>query len=317
MPLHHDLTPLPGTSHRDLSSHTPGGRSAPGPALRDAHILASNGELTIAGALVYSSLDHTEHVCLLVQEHRYATGRAEILDGAPVTTTPTIHTGPMPVLISDLAGSLGQDLAPRPTDAKAADMLARELLINALGHRSFAPEHRDEPVKIDIFTDQIRITSPGGLHPDVHPVKQQLEGRRSRNPTLMGLLTELGLARQEGTGLAWAQALAKELGFTLQHEATDDTVVAVLNIDPRRRVRAARKDDRRDRRMRLAPDTVDRMVLDCLTEDRYRTAGELEATLGLSRSTLRAALQRLDDRDLIERRHEARRSPHQAYRQKP
>ena len=316
MPDFHDLTPLPDTSHRDLSSHAPGGRTAPGPAHRDAHILNTAGELTIAGALAFGRLGPRCPPCLLVQEHRYTTGRAEVLDDAPVTTNPTTHTGPIPELLSDLAGSLLQVLAPRHADAAQAELLARELLVNALGHRSFEPAHRDQPVQVDIFTDQVRITSPGGLHPDVQLVKRSLEGRRSRNPTLMAMLTGLGLARQEGTGVAWAQAISRELGYALQYTTTDDTVVATLNIDPKRRVRAARMDALRDPRKRLKPDSVDQMVLDCLTTDRYRSAKELMTTLGRSRGTIRNALERLEGRDLIERRHESRRSPHQGYKLK-
>lgn len=289
---------------------------APGPALIDAHILTPTGELTIAGALAFGRLGEKTPPCLLVREHRHSTGRAEILDGAPVSTSPTTHTGPMPELLSDLAGSLVQALAPRHTDAKQAEVLGRELLVNALGHRSFAPGHLDQPVRIAIFTDQVRITSPGGLHPDVRLVKRHLEGRRSRNPTLMGLLTDLGLARQEGTGLAWAHDLARELGYALHHSATEDAVVATLSIDPKRRVRAARMDALRDPRTRLQPDAVDQMVLDCLTADRYRSAKELMTMLGRSRSTIRNALERLEERDLIERRHESKRSPQQAYRRK-
>ncbi len=316
MPLQNDLSPLPDTSHRDLSSHTPGGRRAPGPALAEAHILTPTGELTIAGALAFGRLGDRCPPFLRVQEHRYTTGRAEILDGAPVTTSPTTHTGPMPELLSDLAGALVQVLAPRHADAAQAELLARELLVNALGHRSFESEHRDRPVQIDIFTDQVRITSPGGLHSDVRLVKRGLEGRRSRNPTLMGLLTNLGLARQEGTGVAWAHDIARELGYALQHTTTDDTVVATLNIDPKRRVRAARMDALRDPRKRLKPDSVDQMVLDCLTTDRYRSAKELMTMLGRSRGTIRNAIERLEGRDLIERRHESARSPHQGYRLK-
>ena len=312
----HDLSPLPGTSYRDITSHTPGGRRAPGPALVEAHILTPTGELTIAGALAFGRLGERCPSCLLVQEHRYTTGRAEILDGAHVTTCPTTHTGPMPELLSDLAGSLVQVLAPRHADAKQAEVLARELLVNALGHRAFEPAHLDQPVKIDIFTDQVRIMSPGGLHQDVKLVKHSLHGRRSRNPTLMGFLTDLGLARQEGTGLAWAQDLARELGYTLHHIATDDAVVTTLSIDPKRRVRAARMDALRDPRKRLQPDSVDQMVLDCLNQDRYRSAKELVTTLGRSRGTIRNALERLEERDLIERRHESRRSPHQGYKLK-
>ncbi len=316
MPQPYDLTPLPATSHRDLSSHVPGGRTAPGPTLSDALILAPSGQLTIAGALAFGRLGAKTPASLLVQEHRHTTGRAEVLDGAPVTTSPTSHAGPARELLSDLAGSLVQVLAPRHADAKQAEVLARELLVNALGHRSFEPEFLDRPVKIDIFTDQVRIVSPGGLHPDVQLVKRRLEGRRSRNPTLLSFLTDMGLARQEGTGLVWADDLARELGYTLHHSATESAVVAPLSVDPKRRVRAARMDALRDPKKRLQSDSVDQMVLDSLTTDRYRNAKELMTMLGLPRSTLRKALERLDDRGLIERRHESRRSPHQAYRLK-
>ncbi len=93
-------------------------------------------------------------------------------------------------------------------------------------------------------------------------------------------------------------------------------MVATLCVDPKRRVRAARMDALRDPKKRLQSDSVDQMVLDSLTTDRYRKAKELMTMLGLPQSTLRKSLERLDDHGLIERRHESRRSPHQAYRLK-
>ena len=284
--------------------------------LKAAGICAATGELTTAGAIAFGRLLTLEHPVLVVEVHDHKAGLAEVREGVQTPPQVTRHVAPARELISDQAGELALKLAPRAHDRGHADHLARELVVNALGHRSFAPPHLHRPVRIDVYTDQVHIASPGGLPPSVRERRGLIEGRRSINPTLMGFLVDLGLARQEGTGLPWAASLATDLGFRLHHEAADDQVTAILEVDPTRRVRASRRDDPSERRRRLAPSLVDQRVLDALFTDRPTTSKELVATLGVSAATLRVALERLVNQGLVERQCSSHRSPHQAYLRK-
>lgn len=110
--------------------------------------------------------------------------------------------------------------------------------------------------------------------------------------------------------------IAPELGYQLRYDTDEEAVVAVLEVDPALIVRAERRTTRKERRRRIHPDVVDGQVLEALSTQRTRTRKDLQRALDLPLSTLRAALERLLEKDLIERTASAARSPHQAYRRK-
>ena len=299
----------------DGSSNTNMPSSPLAPANRD--LLTPTGHLTIAGALTHASIHDPNHPYLLLHYRRYEAGRAEVIahDLAPIED---FHApGPLSACIPDLAEGLLEHAVVRLHDAGLSRQLFDELLVNAIGHRSFAPEHRGDPVSIRHYTDCIRITSPGPLCDKVVLNDKILEGRHSRNPRLMAALTRQGLARQAGMGLAWAQRLAPELGFRLHHEADEHSVTAVLTIDPALAIRADARQRREERRLRLPAGQLERRILEILEDGHARASKELQQQLGMPMSTVNAALRRLVKLGHVAPTEKRARSPKQRYRLAP
>lgn len=72
----------------------------------------------------------------------------------------------------------------------------RELLINAFAHKSFT---LSGDVFINVYSDRLEITNPGGLPLGVTP-SNILHERRRRNPHLIRIMSDLGLMEGEGSG---------------------------------------------------------------------------------------------------------------------
>jgi ATP-dependent DNA helicase RecG len=310
----YELFSIPDTRSQFEKLRFPKGTLPPGADPVEAGICSSSGELTIAGALAVARLEDDSHPYLFIRYRRFDTGMAEVVDGG-IRPREDLHaTGPLSISIPELAEGLLEHAPVRPHDAKLARQLFDELLVNAIGHRSFAPAHRPNPVSIEHYTDCIRISSPGPLCQGVTLNQGILVGRRSRNPNLMALLTRQGLARQANLGQAWVARLAPELGYRAHHEADEDAVVAVLTVDPVMAVRADRRIRKEERRLRLPAGQLERRVMEILADDHARSRKELQQQLDLPLTTISATLRRLAKLGHIEATENNPRSPRQRYR---
>jgi ATP-dependent DNA helicase RecG len=77
----------------------------------------------------------------------------------------------------------------------------KEALLNAVAHRDYGVEGAG--TEIWLFEDRMEITSPGGLVGDLTltEVLSLKRVHRSRNPRLMRVLVDLGVARDQGEGI--------------------------------------------------------------------------------------------------------------------
>jgi ATP-dependent DNA helicase RecG len=77
----------------------------------------------------------------------------------------------------------------------------KEALLNAVAHRDYGVEGAG--TEIWLFEDRMEITSPGGLVGDLtlNEVLSLKRIHRSRNPRLMRVLVDLGVARDQGEGI--------------------------------------------------------------------------------------------------------------------
>jgi len=305
--LHHELFPLRGSGGNHQM------RSFPTGAI-DPTLLTPTNHLTIAGARTLASIHDPAHPYLLLHYRRYEAGRAEVLAGSLPPIEYFLAPGPLSACIPDLAEGLLEHAVVRLHDAGLSRQLFDELLVNAIGHRSFAPEHRDRPVVVEHYTDRIHITSPGLLCPEVSLEDGALAGRHSRNPRLMAQLTRQGLARQAGLGLAWAQRLAPELGYRLHHTTDDASVTAVLTVDPALAIRADARLRREERRLRLPAGQLERRIVELLSDGHAHASRDLQQRLGMPMSTVNAALRRLVKLGHVETTEKRPRSPKQRYR---
>lgn len=241
--------------------------------------------------------------------HLYDTGAAEV-DARGIEP---VHARLVPPPEVEAVQAVASDVLAVHT--RAPDLLERallEVLVNAVGHRSFAPAFVDEPVRVDVFTDLVRVTSPGAAPRPVRALDGTIVGRWSRNPKWMAELCSAGLGHQQGRGLAMAPRLARDAGYGFAVRSTLDAVVAELRAEPER------WDLPRDRVRQRQPDALRaERILDQLTNADTLSVTELAEALQMPASTVRASLRRLVLDGRVEGTCEAARSPLQRYRLTP
>ena len=224
--------------------------------------------------------------------------------------------GPLGELLESLVGEL---LVVGPLHTGPEDLrsdLLRELLVNAVGHRSLTDEVLEEPVLVEVFSDELRVTSPGGLCPEVSLAEGRLHGRWSRNPALMTLLGRLGLARQQGLGLARVLPATALTGCRLDLVANLDQVIAHVVVDPAL-VLANVRPPAAERRQQLPKSLRHQRLLRALSTTPAQTRRELAGRLQCPGPTVRGDLRELIKRELVAPTNPAPRAPNQSYRLTP
>lgn len=213
------------------------------------------------------------------------------------------------VLADEIAVLLGERLPNALFDSVRE--AAEELLVNAVAHRDYTI---DAPIDVDLFTNAVRITSPGApAHANV--VDGAFVGAGARNPALQHLLRLLGRGRQQGMGWPQCLALASAAGLHLQASVDENSTVVTLAIAPPERVRVERTAQHgTERRLRLPGGTWDTRVLELLGDGEAWRPKDIQAALDIPRSTLTTVLRRLADQGHIEPSCIAARSSKQTWR---
>jgi len=286
--------------------------------LKDIGVIAEFGGLTRGGALAFGSeslFDRNPGLGITYRSYDDGAEEAMARELAPVFEK-FIRGGAGG--ITSLAYYLVEWLpVSRPADNPHELFL--ELLVNAIGHRTLAlPNFSDRAhaVHVSAFSDQLRIVNPGALPKGrVRALgRDRLDGRFSRNPNLMRLLGQMGLARQNGLGLAKVRALAPRLGCRLELVDHADSFEARLIVDPDLAVRVQRYGPASaPTRTRMRPEERHACILDALADDEM-SAQDLAAALGWPVPTVRAALNVMVKGKLVKRCSRSARSPRQRYR---
>lgn len=102
----------------------------------------------------------------------------------------------------------------------------KETIINALAHRDYYD--RGARITIELFTDRIEITNPGGLVSAVTP-KDFGTRSHSRNPLVFGLFAKMRMVEQIGSGIGRVKDLMQEQGLPLPQFSFDGMFTVVLN----------------------------------------------------------------------------------------
>lgn len=152
--------------------------------------------------------------------------------------------GPIPVLLSEalrvirrnikvrarITGLLREDVPEYPEEA------LREVIVNALLHREYAPMARGTQVRIEMYPDRLEITSPGGLFGGVAESELMSEPvSSSRNAHLAKLLEDVevpGTGRtvceNRGSGLLATAASLRRAGMQPPEIRSDLTSFKVI-----------------------------------------------------------------------------------------
>lgn len=140
------------------------------------------------------------------------------LDG-PISSAHRI-TSLLPQAITELEEVMrahietGVRFAGSPTEERRANVpfeAMQQIVRNAVMHRSY--EATNAPVRVTWFDDRVEVQSPGGPYGNVHAENFGLPGVTDyRNPTIAGVLGQLGYVQQFGVGIETARAVLMRNG---------------------------------------------------------------------------------------------------------
>lgn len=163
-----------------------------------------------------------------------------------------------------------------------------EGLVNAVLHRSYsmAGDH----VRVEIFPNRIEIENPGRFPGLADPTKPLSISRYARNPRIVRVCSDLGIARELGEGIKRIFGEMRRRGLTDPiYTQTSGSVRLVLSSAD------ALPDD-----VRAALPSGARRVLDTLRmEGRPMSTGQVANLAGITRPTAGRHLQTLRDHGLV------------------
>ncbi len=307
-----DLGPQPLD---EATLHALGEHSITG--LQRAGAIDAAGRPTIAGAV--TALDEDEnalHVpALCVKVSRFEHGLAAHSTDASAAEVRLLNP-PMARSIPTIAELLILASPALSEQADPARVALSELLVNAIAHRSYDPDQLERFVEVEQFTDAVRISNPGKASPTLTDKNTFLAWPERPNPTLMSLLTRLGLAHGQGIGLATARARTRDAGMRVSLEASDGWVHATLAFAATDETQTHRQPEppARPRRLRISTDERHRLLVERLEQLGVASSRDLADQLGWPAPTVRAALQQLQEQGRVMQVDANPRSPKQRYR---
>jgi ATP-dependent DNA helicase RecG len=169
-------------------------------------------------------------------------------------------------------------------------VVLREALANAVAHRSY--EMDGTAVRVELYPDSVRVTSPGGL-PEPVTVENIREAQAARNLRVIHALRRLGVAEDAGRGVdVMVDSMKHELLEPPLFEDTGHSVIVTLPI--RSAITTQERAWIRDVERRGLIEPSDRFLLVHAARGETLTNARARQILGISdASEARRALQRL------------------------
>jgi ATP-dependent DNA helicase RecG len=266
-------------------------------AARD--LLTRDGRLTVAGWLLFATRPQSLFPSAAVRVLRYAdidrgTGSGmSLYDGGDVR-----FSGSIPEQIAEAATLIEnwipkvQALAPsgrfEPRPIIPRDVWL-EGLVNAVLHRSYSMS--GDHVRVEIFPNRIEIENPGRFPGLADPAKPLSISRYARNPRIVRVCSDLGIARELGEGIKRIFREMRASGLTDPiYTQGSGSVRLVLSST-----------DALPEEIRASLPRGARRVLDALRlEGRPLSTGQVAELTGLARPTASRHLQTLRKHGLVE-----------------
>jgi hypothetical protein len=158
---------------------------------------SSRGVPTLAAMAAMGDPRHEVRGLPRIELRSHPFGLAEAASGLRQRGTPLVLTGGLFAIEPELRTALRPFTRGRPLTYQ----VVLEAIVNAVGHRSYTPDHLREPINIELYIDAVLVRSPGAPLERVGMVDEDGPQRRfARNPRLMNLLRLLGLAESRGFG---------------------------------------------------------------------------------------------------------------------
>lgn len=276
-----------------IGSQTPAGMLA----ARDLH--TRDGRLTVAGWLLFAERPQSLFPSAVVRVLRYAdtnrgTGTSmSLYEGGDVRCEGSIpgQIAKATELIEAWVPKV-QALAPSGR-FEPRPIIPREVwlegLVNAVLHRSYsiAGDH----VRVEIFPNRIEIENPGRFPGLADPARPLSISRYARNPRIVRVCSDLGIARELGEGIKRIFAAMRALGLT-------DPIYSQGSGSVRLVLSSA---DALDEDVRASLTKAARQILDVLRlEARPLSTGQIAELSGITRPTASRHLQALRQHGLVE-----------------
>ncbi len=116
----------------------------------------------------------------------------------------------------------------------------REAVLNALIHRDYSVFSENSPVRVEIFTDRLEITSPGGLYGRARIESLGYESLETRNSVLTSILETLKISENRYSGIPTMRNLLKRAGLPdPEFIDTGTTFKVILRSAPNKSVEQA------------------------------------------------------------------------------
>ncbi len=278
---------------KSICSQTPEGMLA----ARD--LLTHDGRLTVAGWLLFAKRPQALFPSAVVRVLQYAgNDRGTGADMSLYEGRDVRCEGSIPEQIANAAETIDhwaprvRALAPsgrfEPRPIIPRDVWL-EGLVNAVLHRSYsmAGDH----VRVEIFPNRIEIENPGRFPGLADPTKPLAISRYARNPRLVRVCSDLGLARELGEGIKRIFAEMRSVGLTDPiYTQTSGSVRLVLSSA-----------DALDEDVRASLPKAARGILDVLRlEAKPLSTGQVAELAGIARPTASRHLQTLRELELVE-----------------
>ncbi len=274
-----------------------GARTAEG-MLSARDLLTRNGRLTVAGWLLFAARPQSLFPSSVVRVLRYADvergigAEMSLYDGGDIRCE-----GSIPDQIAVAAQTIEEwvpkvrALAPsgrfEPRPIIPRDVWL-EGLVNAVLHRSYsmAGDH----VRVEVFPNRVEIENPGRFPGLADPSRPLSITRYARNPRIVRVCSDLGIARELGEGIKRIFAETRRLGLTDPiYSQTGGSVRLVLSSSD------ALPDDVRSSLPKGARNILDVLRL----EGRPLSTGQIAELAGVARPTASRHLQALREHDLV------------------
>lgn len=211
-------------------------------------------------------------------------------------------------MIGDAVQAIRRNLKTRSTvrgigridELEIPEGALREAVANALIHRDYNPRFDGQAVNVDIFSDRVEVTNPGGLYGSMQ--KQSLASGISccRNSTLMRLMSLVPLpleagspAEGNGSGIPMMIQSCREHGLKepLFCPGIDQFKVILFRPNWEADAESAPRDEREtsEKPLRLGVEVIS----DLLVEYGEMSVSELQERTGLNKTQVRNRLRKL------------------------
>ena len=200
-------------------------------------------------------------------------------------------------------GGLRKDVPDYPIVA------LREAIANALQHRDYSPEGRGTHVQVNMYSDRIEVSNPGGLYGATTVESLGKEGiSASRNEFLSRLLTYTPfldgyVVENKGTGF---MTIESELARALMPPPTVKNSLTFFSLSFEKRRMS--KPERSKR-----PNSLDETIIRAIHANGDLSIKELVAISGMSRTSISQHVRQLVETKILEPLENIR-SPKQRYR---